>query len=271
MRLSLPFFSGVNDFDEVVFERRNKLYGAYELRQHYNERLQKAFLFSLSMILLSILALYLFRHKAPPPFIQTWDTGPVVGPPPIIEPDHGKIKPQVDPPPARSNAPMAIINDTTHVPESHEDTASHIAASGDNLSQGNTGDIVSLGTGTGEAADTVTTHAVIKDPNEVVNFAKEMPSFPGGAPALARYLAKKFDCNDSNHGGFSREGKIILKFVVMKDGTIKDITVLQETVSIDCVEQAKKLILNGPKWNPGKQNNEAVNVMVVQPIIFAVE
>jgi protein TonB len=136
---------------------------------------------------------------------------------------------------------------------------------------GNTGDVVSSGIGRDETSNGSTTQELKKDPNEIVYFAEQMPSFPGGAQALSKYLGRKFDCNDSNHNGFSREGKIILKFVVMKDGTIKDISVLQETVSIDCVEQAKQILLNGPKWNPGKQNNEAVNVVVVQPITFAVE
>ena len=57
----------------------------------------------------------------------------------------------------------------------------------------------------------------------------------------------------------------------MKDGSIRDITVLQETVSIDCVEQAKQILLNGPKWIPGLQNDKPVNVMVVQPITIVMQ
>jgi len=275
MRNSLQFFNGLSDLDEIVFEHRNKTYGAYELRRHYNERLQKAFLISVSLIMIVVIADYAFR-KNPAIVVPPTDTSydfPFSKKIEIVKTDQKqkviKQSQQTNP----EERPKSIVKDSTDIAIVKADSNQNAnSATVDQAStSGNSGgDVVSLGNGEGKD-DGGATVVAKKDPNEVVKFAEVMPSFPGGAKALSKYLGRKFNCNDSDHNGFSQEGKIVFKFVVMKDGTIKDISVVRETVSYNCVEQAKQILLNGPKWIPGMQNSEPVNVMVVQQITLVVE
>jgi TonB family protein len=103
--------------------------------------------------------------------------------------------------------------------------------------------------------------------DEVFVVVEETPTFPGGMEALTRYL------NDSIRypkiavdNGI--EGRVIASFVVAKDGSIKDVSVVRGVdPSLD--KEAVRVIENMPKWNPGKQRNVAVNVKFTMPVQFS--
>ena len=63
------------------------------------------------------------------------------------------------------------------------------------------------------------------------------------------------------------QGKVIVDFVVGKDGTIRDIKVAKK-LGFGCDEEAVRVIKSMPAWNPGKQNGRAVNVSYKVPVKF---
>lgn len=261
MNLTDLFFSGIGDLDEVVFEHRNKLYGAYELRSHYNQRLRAALIITLMII--SLLALLSLVHRGKPVLPIAIPASRMISPPDIIFPLKEKMQPPSNPQTSHKG-PVAVVNDSTNIQHRVMDTISFSGSGDSAFAARNGGD---AGAGKPDTVSTGSASGIDHSTTEIIQFAEVMPSFPGGAKAFSKYFAKKFHCETYERNG----GSIVLKFVVMADGSINQITVLRETVSMDCVEQAKQIIASGPKWSPGMQNNRAVNVMVVQPITIAVQ
>ncbi|HEY4785302.1 MAG TPA: TonB family protein [Bacteroidales bacterium] len=97
-------------------------------------------------------------------------------------------------------------------------------------------------------------------------FVEQMPSYPGGQDSLMAFLRKniQYPANASEMG---ISGKVILQFVIGKDGQISNINVLRG-IGGGCDEEAVRVVKLMPKWVPGKQNGEAVPVYFTLPIVF---
>ena len=107
------------------------------------------------------------------------------------------------------------------------------------------------------------------DPNRksgVFDVVEEMPQFPGGVQALADYLYQniKYPKEAYEKG---KQGRVIITFIVDKDGTICEPEVMR---SVDPLldAEALRVVLAMPKWTPGKQNGEVVRVKYTIPISF---
>jgi protein TonB len=85
---------------------------------------------------------------------------------------------------------------------------------------------------------------------------EEEASFPGGNDAWAKYLQKNFVYPKQAQRA-RIEGKVILSFVVNKEGKISDIEVLR-SIGSGCEEEAIRVLSKAPKWNPGKQRGVPV-------------
>jgi len=92
----------------------------------------------------------------------------------------------------------------------------------------------------------------------------EMPEFPGGPSAMMEYLMKNIRYpKDAFDAGI--QGRVIIQYVVGKDGSISDAHVVKGiATSLD--EEALRVVNSMPKWIPGKQNGEAVSVKYTIPV-----
>ncbi len=98
--------------------------------------------------------------------------------------------------------------------------------------------------------------------NQIKHFDFEIsPQFPGGNEQLHNYIYKRV--NQWNTG--SVKGIILVNFVVMKDGSISEIKII-EGINKELDEKAIKLVSNMPKWNAGQQDGNKVNVLFNLPI-----
>lgn len=105
------------------------------------------------------------------------------------------------------------------------------------------------------------------DTSIVYDKAEVMPSFPGGAKELMMYMAKNIKYPKvAREKGL--EGKVVVKFIVKKDGTVVDPVILKDGVGGGCAEETKRVILNIPKWIPATQDGEPVDVYFVFPVTF---
>ncbi|GAB1349215.1 energy transducer TonB [Ignavibacteriales bacterium] len=104
---------------------------------------------------------------------------------------------------------------------------------------------------------------------EVFTFAEEMPSFPGGDGALYAFLGQNIAYPEiAKRAGV--EGQVIVTFTVSKTGQISSPRVARG-IGGGCDEEALRVVMMMPRWNPGKQNGQPVNVMVTVPIRFQLQ
>lgn len=100
--------------------------------------------------------------------------------------------------------------------------------------------------------------------DKVFGMVEEQPSFPGGQAALMKYIEENMRCPDPESDA---SGRVIVQFVIGKDGTVKDPKVVRGiTPALD--GEALRLVRNMPKWKPGKQMGEAVEVRYTLPVTF---
>lgn len=102
--------------------------------------------------------------------------------------------------------------------------------------------------------------------DKVFDVVEQMPQFPGGHTALMNYI--------SSHVNYPPEaeergalGRVVVSFVVERDGSITDVMVLK-SVDPSLDREALRVVRGMPRWTPGRQNGEPVRVKSALPIMF---
>lgn len=124
---------------------------------------------------------------------------------------------------------------------------------------------ITLPQGTKEKKITETQIKSVPD-SVVFQVVEEMPDFPGGMKALMDYLSKNVKYPVEAHA-IGAQGRVIVSFTVKKDGSIAD-TKVERSVNPYLDKEAMRVIAAMPKWQPGKQRGEAVNVRFTVPVAF---
>lgn len=102
--------------------------------------------------------------------------------------------------------------------------------------------------------------------NSVYDVVEQMPSFPGGISGLRTYLNQNIRY-PAEAQETCAQGRVVVSFVVGKDGHISDVTVLR-SVDPSLDKEAVRVIRNMPRWTPGKQGGEPVRVRYNVPVSF---
>ncbi|MFW9601392.1 MAG: energy transducer TonB [Prevotella sp.] len=105
--------------------------------------------------------------------------------------------------------------------------------------------------------------------NKVFDVVEVMPSFPGGQGALMSYLNShtKYPVVAQENGV---QGRVTVSFVVERDGSITDVHVVR-SVDPSLDREAARVISSMPNWQPGKQNGSAVRVKFNVPVQFKLQ
>ncbi|WP_234733766.1 energy transducer TonB [Tellurirhabdus bombi] len=261
--------------DDIVFEHRNKAYGAYDLRQHYGRHTRTALwmgivLFVGALAIPSLIdqlkpaeqEVYMDEVKfeqLPPP--EKTETPPIVTPPPAQ---------QVEVPQVRDLPPLVTAEapDETTVPTVDD---LEKAAPSDKTVEGdpNAGEMIEAPSTA--AGPTVVEKAieVEKKEEEPLLFVEQQPEFPGGPAAMYEWLSKNMKYPPAAARS-NISGKVYLSFVVNADGSIVDEQVTKG-IGFGCDEEALRVVKKMPKWRPGKQSGRPVRVKFNLPIVFALE
>lgn len=101
---------------------------------------------------------------------------------------------------------------------------------------------------------------------KVYDIVEEMPSFKGGAAAMAKYIDanKKYPVVAT---GIGVQGRVIVSVIIEKDGSLSNVSVAK-SVDPSLDREAMRIVKSMPKWNPGRQNGRAVRVRLNIPIAF---
>ena len=105
--------------------------------------------------------------------------------------------------------------------------------------------------------------------NKVFDVVEEMPHFPGGPAALQAFLSSntKYPVVAQENGV---QGRVIVSFVVERDGSITDVRVVR-SVDPSLDREASRVVRSMPRWSPGKQNGSAVRVKYTVPVVFRLQ
>ena len=110
----------------------------------------------------------------------------------------------------------------------------------------------------------------VQQKEEVIfQVVEQMPEFPGGMYEAMKFLAKNIKYPAAAQEA-KIEGRVIVQFVVQKDGSISGVQTVQG-VSPELDAEAIRVVSLMPKWNPGKQRGQAVSVKYTMPIMFRLE
>lgn len=269
-----------NDFLDILFYGRNKDYGAYELRNRYDKRVRNAIIGTASIMLVMIggyvlnNTLMAAENVHLPVFVEKKieldnvklpDPDPVIPPPPPVT--------QHTPPPAVAAVsyvdPKIVAGDVP--PDEMPPKMNDIGNKAIGLANidGPDGDInnIDLAADGRGGSNVVTAPPVGNNPDVPVSFVEIMPEFPGGQPALTKYLNKNI-----RYPGVAQEtgveGIVFIQFVVNRDGTISDVKTVGAPKGAGLEEEAKRVVSKMPKWKPGRQNGQQVAVFFNLPIRF---
>lgn len=104
---------------------------------------------------------------------------------------------------------------------------------------------------------------------QIFQVVEEMPEFPGGMAECLKFLAKniKYPTIAQENGV---QGRVIVQFVVNRDGSIVD-PVVMRSVDPYLDKEALRVIQMMPKWKPGKQRGKAVRVKYTVPVTFKLQ
>lgn len=104
---------------------------------------------------------------------------------------------------------------------------------------------------------------------KVFELVEHMPEFPGGNHELMKFLSSniKYPTNAEKN---KIQGRVIIQFLVSKDGSIKNAKIVR-SVDKELDAEALRVINAMPKWKPGMHKGEAVNVKYTVPVVFRLQ
>ncbi len=95
---------------------------------------------------------------------------------------------------------------------------------------------------------------------------EQMPSFPGGESAMHEYISNNLKYpEDAQKNGI--QGRVTVRFIVRSSGEVSDVSVIRG-IDPGMDKEAARMVGSMPKWLPGKQNGQAVDVYYTLPIVY---
>jgi len=246
----------VPEFDEIIFANRNKNYGAYYLRKTYKSVTSLSILGGVFIVTLLVTAFS--------PGTQKGNASPGITTVTVVL--SNPITDKYVPPPLpkqSANLSNTYRNLKPVVTEDSSEATKFIPIADDlpNL------------THNGAVSDTLKYTEIEDTPipvePEPVPVVQEMPEFPGGDVALLKFVRDNV-IYPAEAQNINLQGKVIVKFAVMSDGSVDRIEVLRgidPSLDTEAIRVVKKL----PKFKPGKQNGVAVPVWYMLPVTFRLE
>ena len=263
------------DILDIIFEGKNKEYGAYELRKTYKNRLIIAIVATLLVCFAFLIASFIANmQKDDKTEIIVQDVNLE-----DVKQQEEKQEPLPPPPPPKEEPPKVEITKFTppkivedaKVEEKNEMKEQEV------LEDTKIGTINQEGIkdeGKIEMPEVKGTGEVAAPKQEVEDYDKEFTSvqieasFPGGMPAWRRFLERNL--NDrvvEENGGPPGKYTVIVSFRVDKDGSITEVKA-ENNPGHGTAEEAVRVIKKGPKWTPAQQNGRSVIYRQRQSITF---
>lgn len=254
--------------NELIFEHRNKAYGAYSIRKGYGKSLLIASTVATGAFVLIMLMPLLFNA------INAGKKERVLSNEQIMIDQNLKdmkedVPPPPPPPPAPTEPPKIETAKFVETEIVDEDVKEEVKTQ-DELQDTKVGQTDQKGEDDGEivipedkGSGSGPVEEVKQEPFTIV---EEMPSFQGGEVAMMKWIQSHVQ-----YPQYEKEadisGKVFVRFVVQPDGSVDNVQVVRG-VSKGLDKEATRVVSSMPKWNAGKQGGRAVPVYFSLPINF---
>jgi protein TonB len=254
---------------DLLFEKRNKAYGAYTLRKFYNNRLIK----SIGIMMLAVIVFSAFTFM---PGHNSTDIYEVVDPgfakiapaPKVPEVKPKEIKPAVVKPVSTVKLTSTIVIVKNNLADTLLDLKEMAIGSTTNIVV-NGGDVIIGQAGEGPAViEPAKPAEPIVDVTKPLESAEIMPQYPGGVDALRKFLER----NLSNPRDLEAGELIAVKIrvIVGYDGKLKNFELVQDG-GTDFNNEVIRVLKKMPTWIPGKTKGQNVSVYYTIPVKFISE
>lgn len=260
-----------NDWLDVVFDQKNKTYGAYQLRRQSDSNTAKALLIAGTLFILfflspKIMSLIKGQHTVDDPVeIQV----PVaIQPPPAVNPEI-PIPTKIEPPKVKEASvkfppPIVVDRPVDADPVMIKDLT--VANPGQKTIDGDPEGEIVIKVTPGEG---IKQAAIVEDNRVYDTFVplESQPIFPGGMDKFYNYLSKaiRYPAMAQENG---IQGKVFVSFIIERNGTLSDLKV-DRKLGFGTDEEALRVLKASPKWIPGIQNGRPVRVRYNIPISFS--
>lgn len=276
------------EWTDIIFEGKNKEFGAYELRKHSDSRHNRAVLFTIIGLVIVLVGAYFlgmyndYRREQHELQLQAQLEQQLAQMEAEAqeEQQEEEVIEAVQEPEAEEALPEEILNtikdteiaiaadnevteDITSKDEVQESTA---AAGASTFDQG-TDNLEVVRTHKDEIIVEEKKPEPVKE--EIFTAVEQMPQFPGGEAELLKYVAThiKYPTMAAEN---NIQGRVVVKFVVKKDGNVGEVVVLRGK-DPDLDKEAVRVVKSLPKFIPGKMNGQAVSVWYTLPINFKLQ
>lgn len=269
-----------SDWVDLVFEGRNKAYGAYRLRKSTTKRNILAMVAVVILLIVAFIILtvknFVDEQRAKVAMTQVAELTNYDQPKKKAEVKQKKV--EVEPERVVERVKSSIKFTAPVIKKDDEVKPDEELKTQDELMSTKT----AIGTfdvkGNDDAnGEILKAKDVIAEPeppkheeeNKVFDIVEQQPLFPGGPAALMKYLSEntKYPVVAQENGV---QGRVTVQFVVEKDGSISDVHVLRGVdPSLD--KEAVRVVKSMPRWTPGKQNGITVRVNYRVPVLFRLQ
>lgn len=269
-----------SDWVDLVFEGRNKAYGAYRLRKSTTKRNILAMVAVVLLLIVAFIILtvknFVDEQRAKVAMTQVAELTNYDQPKKKAEVKQKKV--EVEPERVVERVKSSIKFTAPVIKKDEEVKPDEELKTQDELMSTKT----AIGTfdvkGNDDAnGEILKAKEVIAEPeppkheeeNKVFDIVEQQPLFPGGPTALMKYLYEntKYPVVAQENGV---QGRVTVQFVVEKDGSISDVHVLRGVdPSLD--KEAVRVVKSMPRWTPGKQNGITVRVNYRVPVLFRLQ
>lgn len=258
------------DLLDIVFENRNKAYGAYSIRKAYPSHLKKAMATMLLLVGAGFVIVLSQPKKADSGSLGREKITEIILDK-YVEPEKPKEQPKPKERTVAEKPPTKIDTDPVIVPD---DEAKNLPPDRTDPLPYNPGPTDDPGTpGGGEymqakqGSETVITPDPPKETEapQILERSEIAPEFPGGMEAWVRYLQRMLQVPEDLDAGARKTVRV--RFVVNANGEVTD-AVIVASGGQQFDREVLRVIGRMPKWKPGKQNGKAVAVYFTQPVTF---
>ncbi|MBL7727156.1 MAG: energy transducer TonB [Dinghuibacter sp.] len=252
---------------DILFEHRNKEFGAYVIRRQYNDRMLKAVAWSLGItvaVFLAMSALKTQNNRSARVEVTDFDISHAGQPkppeklPPPVQKAQPPVKSVAFTKPIFEKAVPPEITSPEDLPDAAISNVTKPVGQPVGVTQP---PVTPPVTGDPVPTPQPTVQPVVK-PDEPLLIAEEMPAFPGGREELVAFLQKHLQDYVTEEGEVKRA---VVHFIVEKDGTLTSIEIT-DGADIAFNKRVVHTIGKMPPWKPGSQNGEKVKVLFAFPI-----
>lgn len=261
---------------DLVFQNRNKSYGAYALRAASASMMGRAFFIAAPLFILLFVGpglLNRFKDQTPVEPMERVVDVIDIAPPKTVKPIEPKAEQLKSEPIVEKIKTIAVPSKIVVVDKPERDIPMPTV---DELKNAVVGSVTQDGKavtsevitgGQASAGDGTAVTPVVDNSVHETNSIDVYPEFEGGMKAWAKYIQKnlRYPAQAMEN---DIQGKVFISFVVEKDGTVSNVTLARGIYGV-LDEEAMRVIRKSPRWKPGVQNNMTVRVRYNMPISFA--